>query len=87
MLQLQTSILARSYWLYWGINLMAIVAGQSSKEYWFSRQVGRLDLRSYDMGQVESVAFVDEQQLMIVSEPGARFLVRLKRRTPEAQPR
>ena len=56
-------------------------------EHWFSRQVGRLDLRSYEMGQVESVAFVDEQQLMIVSEPGARFLVRLKRRTPKAQPR
>ena len=56
-------------------------------EHWFSRQVGRLDLRTFEMGQVESVAFIDDQELMIVSEPGARFLVRWKSLTPEAEPR
>ena len=56
-------------------------------EHWFSRQVGRLDLRSFEMGQVESVAFTDDQELMIISEPGARFLVRLKRGTSEAESR
>ena len=55
-------------------------------EHWFSRQVGRLDLRSFEMGQVESVAFTDDQSLMIISEPGARFLVRWKRRKSEAEP-
>ena len=55
-------------------------------EHWFSRQVGRLDLRSFEMGQVESVAFTDDQELMIISEPGARFLVRWKRRKSEAEP-
>ena len=52
-------------------------------EHWFSRQVGRLDLRSFEMGQVESVAFTDDQELMIISEPGARFLVRWKRHTSQ----
>ena len=56
-------------------------------EHWLSRQVGRLDLRAYEMGQVESVAFIKDQELMIVSEPGARFLVRWKRRTSEAESR
>ena len=56
------------------------------EEHWFSRQVGRLDLRSFEMGQVESVAFTDDQELMIISEPGARFLVRWKLRKSEAEP-
>ena len=56
-------------------------------EHWFSRQVGRLDLRGFEMGQVESVAFTDDQELMIISEPGARFLVRWKRRTSEVESR
>ena len=84
-LQPQTSILARSCWRCWGTNSYGYLAGQSWREHWFSRQVGRLDLRKFEMGQVESVAFTDDQELMIISEPGARFLVRWKRRKSEPE--